>query len=68
MGSKEGKLWNNQPSSIKTKNIEVWMDGSSLMGIRKQENEKITLLGFITCKTFNCKALRRELSKKGTMV
>jgi hypothetical protein len=43
------------------------MDRSSLMERRKQENEKNILLGFITCKSFNYKALRTKLLE-GVMV
>jgi hypothetical protein len=31
------------------------------MEIRKWERKKIILLGFITCETFNCKALRTQI-------
>jgi hypothetical protein len=41
------------------------MDGSSSMERRKQENKKIILLGFITCKAFNCKALRTKIFEGG---
>jgi hypothetical protein len=41
------------------------MDGSSSMERRKQEHKKIILLGFITYKSFNCKALRTNLFEGG---
>jgi hypothetical protein len=37
------------------------MDGSSSMERRNQEHKKIILLGFITCKSFNCKGLRTKI-------
>ena len=41
------------------------MDGSPSVDRRKQEDKKILSLGFITCKTIQCKALRAKLFEGG---
>jgi hypothetical protein len=41
------------------------MDGSSSMERRKREHKKIILHGFITCKSFNYKALRTKIFEEG---
>ena len=41
------------------------MDGSSSMERRKQEHKKIILLGFITCNTLHCEALRMNIFEGG---
>jgi hypothetical protein len=38
-----------------------WMDGSATLATREQEYKEILLLGFITCKTLNHKAVRSKL-------
>jgi len=44
------------------------MDGSSSMERRKKEHKKIILLGFITCESFNFKAMRKNLFERGYYV
>jgi hypothetical protein len=65
MESRELKVFNNYPPRITTENNLFWMDGSSSMERRKKEHKKIILLGFITCKSFNCKYLRINIFKGG---
>jgi hypothetical protein len=44
------------------------MDGSSTMETNEYEYKEILLLGFITCKTLNHKALRTNLFEGGYYV